>query len=641
MAESSRPAPLANDRPDLLLRLLATLRIAVVERDSAGVFRLACESPKWLQALLPESSEQGSALELLDRFPLLESFLPEAEEVWQAGTSARVESEIWTENVGGRDLHLKAWAASVDGRCLLILEPADAIHHERQIAMQYAHETALQYETIARLNQEVERATRAKSEFLATMSHEIRTPMNAILGMAELLGESELTADQRKYVEIFRRAGSNLLNLINDILDLSKVESGSVTLESIDFDLHDVIARVAELVRIKAGEKGLSVACEIAPDVPRMLVGDPTRLRQIILNLLGNSMKFTETGGLSVRVHRDPDSEDVGFLRFGIQDTGIGIPQDKLGSIFQSFTQADSSTTRKYGGTGLGLSISKKFVELMGGRIWVESSIGSGSTFFFTARFGLSQVRPAVIALSASAVPPSSCECPAARILLADDAEDNRFLIRAYLKDTPCVLDFAENGEVAMQKIKSGDYDLALMDVHMPVMDGYTATEHVREFEIANGKEPLPILALTADAFQDAIDKSHAAGFTAHLTKPIRKPTLLEAISKYARRGMSVGAVPKVRVEVDAALADIVPQYLANLRTGVATILEALKHSDYPAVQTIGHNMKGTGLAYGFEEVTNIGAVIEQAAKGRNVGVIEERTAALMQYLANVAVEYR
>jgi signal transduction histidine kinase len=228
-----------------------------------------------------------------------------------------------------------------------------------------------------------ESASRTKSDFLASMSHEIRTPMNAIIGIADLLAKTPLSPEQNKYVQIFRRAGDNLLHLIDDILDLSKVESLQLELERTGFSLNDLLEKVTEMVAVQAHEKGLALVCNIAPKVPTDLVGDPTRLRQVLLNLLGNAIKFTESGEVALRVAPDAGSSVPGALRFTISDTGIGIAGEKLGAVFERFTQADSSTTRRYGGSGLGLTISKRLVELMGGRIWVESQVGKGSVFSF------------------------------------------------------------------------------------------------------------------------------------------------------------------------------------------------------------------------------------------------------------------
>ncbi len=621
MAASSQPQRQWDNRPLSAADLARALDAVLFERTGAR-FLLITQPPEWFLNLTPAPD---STLDLLDRFPLLEVFLPDAERCWSAHDSHVAISDIWTETVADNfELHLQAKALRIGSQHLLLITRAEDAHRTQQQLQQYAHEIEL-------LNRQVEQATRAKSAFLANMSHEIRTPMNAILGMAELLANTELTPDQQRYVDTFQRAGSNLLGIINDILDLSKVESGRITLEWIAFDLREVVERALELIRVKANEKGLEVKAEIAPDVPPVLAGDSTRLRQIILNLLGNSLKFTEKGGLTVRIaveHRV--AESIG-LRFAIADTGIGIPPEKLETIFESFTQADASTTRHYGGTGLGLSISKKLVELMGGRIWVESIVGEGSTFLFIAEFGIAQEPPKRL----TKLPQKSLQ--ACHVLLADDSEDNRFLIRSYLKDTPVSLEFAENGEIALQKLTLGDYDLVLMDVHMPVLDGFETTRRFRDYERGLNRAPIAVLALTADAFQEAIDKSVAAGFTAHLSKPIRRATLLEAIAKYARTGTKRD---EIVVEIDPAIADIVPMFLDNMRRNSAAILAAAAEGDLQTPRTLGHNMKGTGTAYGFAAITQIGAAIEQAAKDANWDTIRTKAAELTSYLDGVRVEY-
>jgi signal transduction histidine kinase/HPt (histidine-containing phosphotransfer) domain-containing protein len=587
------------------MNVLAALGYAVFERTDDASFRLREPAPDWLPP--------GPLQEV---FPFLEVFLGDAEEFWASpGRRQALYSDLWTQN----DLHFCAIAVAVEQK-LLLIECAEQKFRETQSFVQYAHEAALVRDQMAKL-------TAAKSEFLARMSHEIRTPMNALLGMVELLSETPLNDEQREYVRVFRRAGDNLLHVINDILDFSKVEAGQLELETVEFDLAEVLAEALDIAGVGAGAKGLKLSSQIQSNVPGRLIGDPGRLRQILLNLLGNATKFTERGEIALLVEMESAPAAVpAMLHFAVSDTGIGIPAERLSTIFDSFSQADASTTRKYGGTGLGLAISKRFVELMGGRIWAESVVGSGSTMNFTARFSIAtSTGPAAFKPATQSIPPR-----ALRILLADDSQENRFLIRGYLKDSGSMIDEVENGAQAVERFKQRDYDIVLMDAEMPVLDGYSATREIR----ALGSTP--ILLLTAHAFQEARDKGFAAGCTEHLTKPIKKAVLLAAIHKFAP---AAPVSPGIAVSVESWLKPVVGVYLERRRGDVAQLRDALERGDYATIRTLGHQMAGSGGGYGFQPITEIGSALEESALAGNAERIRTGIGDLDRYLNAVRVE--
>jgi len=481
-----------------------------------------------------------------------------------------------------------------------------------------------------------ESASRTKSDFLASMSHEIRTPMNAIIGIADLLAKTPLSDEQDKYVQVFRRAGDNLLNLINDILDLSKVEASQLELERTGFSITDLLEKVVEMVATRAQEKGLALLWEVDRDVAPALIGDPTRLRQVLLNLLGNAIKFTTTGEVSLRVTLDGDPSVPTALRFTITDSGIGIPGEKLGCVFERFTQADSSTTRRFGGSGLGLTICKRLVELMGGRIWAESVPGEGSVFSFVAPFEI-WTEPSSGTATLDLTVTESPLTPL-RILLVEDNPDNCMIAVAYLEGTPYRVEIAENGSIACEMFAAGQYDLVLMDRQMPIMDGLTATRTIRAWEIEHGRLPTPIIALTASALKSDRETCLAAGCTSFLTKPIKQEVLLRAIKDRFLVGPSPPAAHSTLTALGTASAHSslkarIPAFLLNRRHDVVSMLKALARGDFETVERLGHGMKGAGVSFGFQPISDIGTGLEVEAGVRNTNAarrwVDELTAFL------------
>ena len=374
-----------------------------------------------------------------------------------------------------------------------------------------------------------EAAARAKNEFLANVSHEIRTPLSAMLGISELLAESPLHDEQRAQLEVLRNAGGNLAALINDLLDLARIDAGRLALDVEPFELRPLLLQQMALVSVGAERKGLRLTLDVADNLPAWVRGDAKRLGQVLLNLLGNAVKFTREGGITVVVRRDGSlGAEADSAHFEVRDTGMGIAPAQRDKIFEPFTQADSSVTREFGGSGLGLTITQRLVLLMGGRIDVQSQQGVGSAFSFTARLPATAAAVAVVAAPAPAVRRGL------RILLAEDQPANVYLVQAMLRDGEHAIDVVGNGQEAIERWRDGRYDVLLMDLQMPLRDGLSATREIRRLEAASGRPPTPVLALSANAFDSDVAQSLAAGCNAHLSKPFSKAELLNAMGHHA-----------------------------------------------------------------------------------------------------------
>jgi signal transduction histidine kinase/ActR/RegA family two-component response regulator len=417
------------------------------------------------------------------------------------------------------------------GVTLVVITLATLVAHLTQSVLIQLKESA----ALDALQREAVAASHAKSAFLAMMSHEIRTPMNGVLGMAQALAHTSLDDAQRRQVGMLMASGEGLMTILNDILDLSKIEAGRMTLETTVFDLHDLVEGVAALWLGAAREKGLGLDLRIAPDAPRWVRGDPTRVRQILANHLSNAVKFTAAG--SVCLELSPLGE--GRVRFVVRDTGIGLTAEQQAGLFQPFAQADVSITRRFGGTGLGLSISRQLVAMMGGEIELDSIAGQGSAFTIT------------LALPAAAAPLAAAEAPAGevelgqlRVLVAEDNAINQAVVQSVLGAVDALVDVAGDGAEALQRLAEAPYDVVLMDIHMPNVDGVEALRRLRAGEAGAAAAALPVIALTADAMTTEVERFIALGFDAVEPKPIQAAKLIQAIASVLSQAPEPAVAP-------------------------------------------------------------------------------------------------
>lgn len=508
-------------------------------------------------------------------------------------------------------------------------------------------------------------ATHAKAEFLATMSHEIRTPLNALMGVAELLVDTPLNAQQREYVEVFRREGDHLRRLVNDILDLSKIEAGKLEIEMAPFHLGRLARSLVETFTPRAKQRHIALEHSIQAGADGYWLGDGHRLRQVLSNFLDNGIKFTKTGSVRLEITSGPSlaptqtggAADASTpkpdgripVRFTVVDTGVGMDQSQIARLFQAFSQGDLTTSRLYGGTGLGLSICRLLLDKMGTTPVVESAPGKGSRFHFTLRLEptsgpgdhVDDHSVPQAGLDDTKVSPSNGSKRQVKVLVVEDYPANQMIFASYLEDMGCAVNIAQNGKEGVAQFSNATYDLVLMDMQMPVMDGWEATRQIRSWERQNRRKPVPIIALTASALAEDREQARTAGCSAFLAKPVRRRDLVETVSGLlptTPRTDHPAMEPPQGPAIDPAVLALMPQYLEDVRAALATMREALSTGDFAEVAKQGHVLAGTGATFGFPLISGLGREIERLAGQRDATALEQATRKVEEHIQQIKI---